>query len=706
MILGVLMVLAMIFTYAHAPSAHADVFGEIGQRVGRFGTGPGEFKWPAGLAVDPSDNSVYVVDAPNGYEQPGTAPEFRIQKFDATLGAPVASVTIDTPEGAEGERWVASIAVDPTLKRLYVLVGEASQVNGYESVAKEIRVYSTKEETTGGGEKTLPPATGPGITGGVLHAFSVPPAADTVGNPVAMAFDPKTEGLLILGTDFAKHALIESVTSKGAVGVAYDDTESKLGVSGNNPTGLSAGPDGSVYLTVHYDDETQLTNSPGVIKLSPDFSTVTKVHQAPKETESPALTGGTDGGDSIDYGPQVAVNPEGAIVYATQVSKSETSGMAGSYEVRGMSTTTGSTEVVYGGGTTECLIASLATAVAAGSNGIVYALDEGAAGEITYGFHLIEFGPGGSNCPAPVTSIAVETTKTKSTNSGEKFPAQKGEKVEFVASSLELGNEIPTKLVWEATEGPETPPFKEEVTAGNPLPLTTSHRFLKPGLYTVTLNMTVSPGALGSPPPVARKIEVTAPPPEASFEASNANPKPGEEVTFNAEESVDPTGSCSASGCGPTHTLKSYTWNFGDGSPEVTTTEKTIKHAFANPASTSLADTVTLTVINEEEVESTTPSTLPLTIQGTPPSGPGPVLGGGGVTPSLGGGLPSTNVINPGPSSTKPAVVKPLTNAQKLAKALKACEKVKSKTKRASCVKLAKKKYGSKPKPKKKGGKK
>ena len=52
-------------------------------------------------------------------------------------------------------------------------------------------------------------------------------------------------------------------------------------------------------------------------------------------------------------------------------------------------------------------------------------------------------------------------------------------------------------------------------------------------------------------------------------------------------------------------------------------------------------------------------------------------------------------------TTTKPTTPKPLTRAQKLAKALKACKKDKSKPKRAKCAKEARRKYGPKAKTKK-----
>jgi hypothetical protein len=60
-----------------------------------------------------------------------------------------------------------------------------------------------------------------------------------------------------------------------------------------------------------------------------------------------------------------------------------------------------------------------------------------------------------------------------------------------------------------------------------------------------------------------------------------------------------------------------------------------------------------------------------------------------------------TGAGNPAqPAGAVAARAKPLTQAQKLAKALKVCSKDKSKSKRSACEKQARKRYGPKPKAK------
>jgi len=85
------------------------------------------------------------------------------------------------------------------------------------------------------------------------------------------------------------------------------------------------------------------------------------------------------------------------------------------------------------------------------------------------------------------------------------------------------------------------------------------------------------------------------------------------------------------------------------------------------------------------------PAGFSLTLTGSPLAGPAAAL-----FPNLTGFGPL-----PPPKAPTPSATKPLTRAQKLSKALKACKKDKSKAKRAKCQKEARKKYGKTTKRKK-----
>lgn len=695
--------------------ARAETYGELAI-AGKFGTEKGKFKWPAAVAADPTDNnSVYVLDEPAG-EVPGMGPtSFRIQKFAATLGAPTAEVTVPTPEVGGRKQYVSGIAVDPVQHRLYVLktVETACSEHG-KYVGSEIDAYSTSESA---GSLPAAPGVETGGKAGVLYEFptisscaSIP--AGTLREPDGLAVDssnPSSVGIVAIGADAAHSTLLQRIAASGASGALteeFDDTAGAVVDVGSVPTGVAVGPEGAVYLSAHVLSAGGGTG-PGVVKLTGKLGsapTVTVVHKGDSGS-IPPLTGGKAGLGHRDFGDQVAVSADGSLVYAFESSKPEPNAeTGGEYEVRGMSTAAGpdlgAQEVVFGGGSTSCLIASEFNAVAAGSGGVVYALDEGSDFEneseefvpTSFGFHLVKFGPGGTGCPAPTTSF-----KVAGDASSETVDVQKGQEVKFEASTTELHGEQPTELVWEA-EGPEA--FKTEVK-GAPAALATTHKFLKPGSYTVTLTMQVSPGSYGPPGVVHRKVQVTAPPPVASFTASAHEPKSGQSVTFNGAESLDPTGSATG---GPTNHLKSYRWSFGDGQGEETTTTPEYTRSFTNTSTKARQETVTLVVINEEGVESA-PTTENLTIQGveTPPSGGG----GGGGSGSSPGTTSSTPTPTPSVGSSPPPVlpVKPLTAKQKLAKALQVCRKIKAKRRRLSCEAQAKKRYGPKPKPKRKKSK-
>ena len=695
---------ALVVAAAWAPPARAAAFGELGQ-VGEFGKGPGQFSWPMNIAVDTAEESVFVVDSPEGRYG---VESLRLQKFSSALKQE-GEATIPTPAFNEVYTFVAGIAVDPASQRLYILESKG-EIPGlgqyYKYAATEILAYSTA---------TLKPVE----PNDVIYKFPLPSPsgipANTLGQPRGLAFDPSAHDLVVLGLggDEAT-AQVQRISTTGHV-EAFNDFSEQLGSYGQGGTSITVGAAGEIYIDSNHLKGPIAQEDVGIAELAPDLSTLGTFFDSDTEGGSPPLQyGGNDGGELT--GPQLAISPDGKVMYVMAQTTQQQEKTPGSYEVRGISTEDHATEVVFGGGTEKCRITSKHDAIAVGNGGVVYALDEGGGGETptSFGYRLIKFGPGGSNCPAPVTSLAVDKHPATAT-----ITAQKGQAVILEAGTSELGaTEKPVKLTW-AFSGPET--GTETVTpveGATEAKVDLSHRFLTPGLYTVTLSMEVAPGTLGSPQPVKAEIEVEAPLPIASFEVfpsstpaealgSGKMLAPGEEATFNASGSADPAGgACTQqSGCLSTHALESYAWNFGDGSPELTRSEgdPTVAHKFANPGSQPVEDTVTLTVTNKEHHKSTATQTV--TIAGTAAPPPPPPNGGGG------GGAPPPPVTTPMTTVAPvfPAAVKTgprLTAAQKLANALKACDKDKARRKRMSCVREARLKYGPKPKQKAKKKKK
>jgi hypothetical protein len=175
--------------------------------------------------------------------------------------------------------------------------------------------------------------------------------------------------------------------------------------------------------------------------------------------------------------------------------------------------------------------------------------------------------------------------------------------------------------------------------------------------------------------------------PTPSFNAP-ASGQTGQPISFDASGSYDINES-----------IATYEWNYGDGSPPDTTSGVSAKHTYLKPGTYQ----VSLTVSDSSGSADASTQTLPIEITGAamepPPTNPGSGSTGGGSSPTpettASSSSTSASSSNPGTTSTtgqasaKPAT---LTKAQKLARAIKACQKLK-KGKRASCIAAAKKRF-------------
>lgn len=183
--------------------------------------------------------------------------------------------------------------------------------------------------------------------------------------------------------------------------------------------------------------------------------------------------------------------------------------------------------------------------------------------------------------------------------------------------------------------------------------------------------------------------------PTPSF-AAPANGETGHAIAFDGSGSYDIDAP-----------IATYEWNYDDGSPIDTTSGASATHTYLKPGTYQ----VSLTVSDSSGSRDASTQTLPITIIGAAIEPPTTLIGSGSGSPgsSSGSGTaggsgsgatpfsPSTSGAGttPGTTSTsgqigaKPAV---LTTAQKLARAIKKCEKLK-KSKRASCIAAAKRHY-------------
>jgi PKD repeat protein len=85
------------------------------------------------------------------------------------------------------------------------------------------------------------------------------------------------------------------------------------------------------------------------------------------------------------------------------------------------------------------------------------------------------------------------------------------------------------------------------------------HRYAASGVYQVQLTTTDDAGSIGRSAPTTLTVGTPAgPTPVADLQVSPASPKPGATVSFNASASRPGSGA----------NIVSYTFNYGDGSPE------------------------------------------------------------------------------------------------------------------------------------------
>jgi PKD repeat protein len=357
--------------------------------------------------------------------------------------------------------------------------------------------------------------------------------------------------------------------------------------------------------------------------------------------------------------------------------------------------------------------------LAAGADGAVWALVQGgdsaayeeAGGgetEAQYltGRQVLEFAPGASGaCAQPAKTFSLAKEGGMAVSEGSSLTVGVGSTVDFNASTIEYPADSAGKQAdvyayeWDPILGASGDQGYTTISdtvdkplAFDPEPATASYTYTTPGVYTVGLKLL---GDFGEYDETRSVVVQTTGLPTASFTAP-VEAQVGQSVSFDASASKEASGA---------HKVD-YRWNFGDGQSDEAQ-EPSDTHEYSSPGTY----TVTLIVVDNDNRESV-PVTQKITITSPPPSNEN--AGGG----STGGGTITTSVVPVSPVTTTPPAAKTsstppkpsLTTAQKLAAALKTCKKDKSKSKRVTCEKQAKKKYAAKPKPKpkskKKGGKK
>lgn len=715
---AVMLVLFVLMSIGVSPAGAS--YGEL-RRVGETtpGSGNGQLSEERTrlLGVDPTDNSVYVLDEPQRFTQAkeevidpetktceinevtgkcvmeGVGPvtrHFRLQKFTESKGkyAFAASVSFDetSPEPHSNlflTQGVEGLAIDTKLKRVYLLtvsdrekglaIDNQFKAGGSLStegllVASTLHAFSTEANGTelvaaSGTKETAEQGKGVLVAPAEFHAQSTV-AGQALLQPTGIAVDPATDDVIVLGhvdekgeatdaiANSGDHYALQRISQAGVLGARYADKTNFL------KGGLVSNPPDSPVVVPGASERVDLDHE-GIAEVPYNFESA----EAPHQLTSRLGEAGTAIGPRSSYyrgasiGGVLAAAPDGTL-YSSGEIRSEEAGVGVDFRP-GILSFAGATgaELGWTGGQTPLLgnkdkcvlqpeleeLIELPVRVAAGSGGNVFALnpeflkrwegeeagtleeeeERAEEGEKTKGTHfpaVVEFGPGGTECPqGRVTSPIAEVNAKPLT---EKEPVAAGVAVTF-SSTLEQADAL--KVKWEFSNGTVTE--TETTTTDQYRTPTVKHKFEHEGLFTV--KETVETDNLNTPTLTtqsAEKVKVSgvAPPPPAALEGP-ASAIVSQTVTF-----TDPN---------PSGVIKKYKWSFGDGAKSETEApsakhaysaagEYTVELRVANAQGTESAPATKKIKVNAEEAKPPPIEEPKTTPEGGPPAPPAP---GGGV---------------------------------------------------------------------------
>ena len=615
---GAAIVLAL-FAALGAPAAQA-AFGELAH-FGEAGTGKGQFNLAESfgatdaLGVDQTTNAVYVVDGP-------TKKEYRLQKFERSGGEWKAVAEHKFKPALTRVAGIEGVAVEPASGRVYVLVlqerGENAKVDPAVLVAGGLYAFDTS---------TLEPAAGTteGLLAGteVLHGLGTV-AGESLLEPAGIAVDPTTGDVVILGyedrtgEDEELTVALERVKSTGALGARWSDVSNFFSGEGEvspEVTSPVVTASGKVYIAggelpvgEELDEEIDEIPSNFASKAAP-------VALAAFESE-PLIS--FEGEPFPSSGGGLALGPDGTLYAYAQLLRQEG---AGYHEPAVLAFEPDGSELGWFGGTSQpkesphvpCGVSFRGNpVVAAGKEGTVFVFDSDPAAP-----DVVEFGPGGSGCPTASATTPVASINNEPVTG----PVSVGAKVKF-ASTLTQANAL--AVTWEFTNTVTKATETVKGPAGEFQSPEVTHVFTTEGSYKVT--ETIKSDDLASPTIVKETtVAVKALLPTAQFSVTTP-------VNVGVAASFDAKAS---SGNGAP--ITSYTWNFGDGSPEVTSSERTTTHVYLAPGTYTAALTVKNAVgpgRASQPVEVVTVSTSPPAEPAPQPIVeplPQPPSGGGGV---------------------------------------------------------------------------
>jgi hypothetical protein len=441
-------------------------YGEI-QHFGAKGVNEGQFEGSeesTAIGVDPRDNSVYVVDLPG--EKAAEKNEFRIQKFKANGEGKyeaVASVHFKPADDELSEEvtdTVEGVAVDPAMNRIYVLAAEerssnkVGEVDPEVTAATQLLAFSTVESG-----KTLVPAEGTPTTGKEIAVLAgekvLKPLSKTPGEsllePSGIAVDPTNHNIIILGnvdngkTEFPQIAL-QRITATGEKGARWVDTSEYFEDETSSPVVTASGE-----VLVDGNDE---------------FSELAKVPSNFSSTEAPVPFGQTQWNGELEHltvfpgspdpesGGALAIGQEGTIYTRASIADqfaAEPFRYPGIVEFNEKGQElgwTGGQSIATVGEGGPCKIGfSAVPQIAAGKENkvFVYNVNRQLAVPVD---QILEFGPGGTGCPAGKATAPVATVNGQKVPEGESIPIS--DKV-VLSSTLTEANA--TEVEWEFGDG-------------------------------------------------------------------------------------------------------------------------------------------------------------------------------------------------------------------------------------------------------------
>jgi PKD repeat protein len=684
-----IVVLALLGLASAASAAEPSGYGELtrfGEEQGSSFEGhlaPGLLRARA-IGVDPTDNSVYVLDEPK--EPSGKNRFVRLRKFVAngsgeySVKASVEfKVTVHPFKTASNEATVEptieGLSVDPSTKRVYLLVVDvrekqlkhASRTPGEDGVqvASALYAFSTVES---GGALVAASGTKPGgilIGAEELAAQSETPGAALL-QPTGIALDPATGEVIVLAHEnktteqadntrsASDHYVLQRITSAGALGSRYVDQTNFLKEeqsperfpTPNSPTVVSAG--GKEHVDISFDQ--------GIAEIPYEFTS----SAAPKFF--PGALPGIEGGISASLTGGVISSAEGT-VFGTNFSgivnqEPGGEGRGGVVAYSGEN----AAEIGWTGGAQEresepkgkCVISqrnfSLSPLVAAGSGGKIFVLapefllreqeGEPIITEVenppgSEEFEIIEtptFEPLAGPFFAPVIELgpggtgcpqASATTPLAKVNNIEVKAEESVKPDSEVVFSSQVKQADALKVEWSFGDG-----AKETVSTNEFQSTTAKHKYTTEGTYTVTERI-YSDDLAAPEQAVYKEGHLTTPTITVTRTLLVGTHPPKAQFTGLSSAKVGEAvtfTSHSTDPNGPEGLPLESAWSFGDGASAASGSTQTHSYAAAGTY------TVTLTVTDHLGLKNS--FSQPITVT----SGGGGGGGGGGGNGGSGGG--------------------------------------------------------------------